>query len=364
MRFRAPSNSVRAVRRLGSASIAATCAACFTVALGVTAHSTVRHGAGPSAETVAARHFVKSYARPAAVPYPADNEYTPAREALGKSLFFDPRLSGSGWISCASCHNPGLSWGDGLPRGIGNGMQPLGRRTPTILNVAWADTLFWDGRAGSLEEQALGPIQAATEMNMSLDRLIAKIDEIPGYGELFAGAYPGEPVAPPTVARAIATFERQIVSAQGPFDRFAAGDDGAMSVEAQRGFALFNTKARCSLCHSSWRFTDDSFHDTGMSSPDLGRGVILPSIEVMQHAFKTPTLRNVARRAPYMHDGSIATLDEVVELYDRGGQTRRPSLTPEIKPLQLTAEEKRDLVTFLRALTSADTPIAIPTLPR
>ena len=340
----------------------ATASAAYLAVPGITSIRTPAYGAERS--TGPARQHVKKYVRPAGIPYPENNTYTPAREALGKSLFFDPRLSGSGSLSCASCHNPGFSWGDGLPRGIGNGMQALGRRTPTILNLAWADTLFWDGRAGSLEEQALGPIQAAAEMNMNLDRMVAKIDAIQGYRELFARAYPGEPIAPRTVAKAIATFERPIVSGAGPFDRFVAGDDAAMSADAQRGFVLFNTKGHCSVCHSGWRFTDDSFHDTGVSGQDRGRGVILPSIEVMQHAFKTPTLRNVDRRAPYMHDGSVATLEETVELYDRGGQTKRPSLTPELKPLRLTRGEKRDLVMFLHALTSADAPVAIPMLPR
>ena len=137
-----------------------------------------------------------------------------------------------------------------------------------------------------------------------------------------------------------------------------------MSQEAQRGFELFNTKGRCALCHSGWRFTDDSFHDTGVAGHDLGRGVVLPTIEVMQHAFKTPTLRNVARRAPYMHDGSVATLEDVVELYDQGGSVKRPSLSPEVKPLHLTRDEKHDVVAFLRALTSVDAAVEIPELPR
>lgn len=149
--------------------------------------------------TIAAyERFGKDFARATRVPEPADNRLTPARELLGRTLFFDPRLSGSNWISCASCHNPGFAWSDGLPRAIGAGMKTLGRRTPTILNLAWSDSLFWDGRADSLEQQALGPVQAAGEMNLPLDQLEAKLRGIDGYRRLFADAYPGEPIGPST----------------------------------------------------------------------------------------------------------------------------------------------------------------------
>jgi cytochrome c peroxidase len=317
-----------------------------------------------AAERTMARSFVPKFARPTAIPHPDDNAYTPARETLGRTLFFDPRLSGSGWISCASCHNPGFSWGDGLPRAIGDGMKTLGRRTPTILNLAWAEAMFWDGRADTLEAQALGPITAPGEMNLPLDKMIGRVDDIAGYRELFAQAYPGEPIAPATIARAIATFERRVVSADAPFDRWLKGDDEAISVDAQRGFVLFNSKARCEKCHSGWRFTDDSFHDIGVPGDDVGRGALLREIDVMQHAFKTPTLRNVDQRAPYLHNGSVATLDALVDFYDRGGLAARPSLSPELKPLGLTTEEKRQVVAFLRTLTSVDQPLAVPTLPR
>jgi len=305
-----------------------------------------------------------AYRRPAAIPYPDDNGRTRDRELLGRTLFFDPRLSGSGWISCASCHNPGLSWGDGLPRAIGHGMQQLGRRTPTILNLAWAPALFWDGRAESLEQQALGPIQAPGEMNMSLDQLIDRLQGIDGYRQLFARAYPGAAISTDTVAKAIATFERGVVSAAAPFDRWVAGDQRAISIEAARGFALFNDKARCAACHSGWRFTDDSFHDIGVQSDDVGRAKVVPVIQAARFAFKTPTLRNVAERAPYLHDGSAATLADVIELYDRGGLVQRASLAPEITPLGLTRQQKDDLVAFLQTLTSRDPEVRVPALPR
>ncbi len=304
------------------------------------------------------------YRRPAAAPFPKDNAPTADRELLGRTLFFDPRLSGSGWISCASCHNPALDWGDGLPKAIGHGMQVLGRRTPTILNLAWAEALFWDGRAGTLEEQALGPIGAAGEMNLPLDQMDTKLQAIAAYKPLFDRAYPGEGVTRDTVARAIAAFERTVVSAPAPFDKWIDGDDTAIPAEARRGFALFNGKANCAKCHSGWRVTDDSFHDLGMRGTDVGRGTILPDIQVSQFAFKTPTLRNADRRAPFGHDGSLATLEAVIDLYDRGGDVKRPSLSAEVRPLNLTPAEKADLLAFLKTLTSVDPAVTVPPLPR
>src|SRR5262249_26848561 len=161
------------------------------------------------------------------------------------------------WTSCASCHNPALSWGDGLPRAIGHGMQQLGRRTPTILNLAWGHLLFWDGRASSLEEQALGLIASPGEMNMPLDELLSRITSIAEYRPLFEQAFPNESITKETVAKAIATYERTIVSGKAPFDRWVEGQSDAISEDAKRGFALFNGKANCAKCHGGWRFTDD-----------------------------------------------------------------------------------------------------------
>jgi len=304
----------------------------------------------------------KQYVRAAAVPAPADNAPSAARELLGRTLFFDPRLSGSGWISCASCHNPGLAWGDGLPLAMGHGMKVLGRRTPTVLNLAWAERLFWDGRADSLEAQALGPIEAPGEMNMSLERMLAVVKGREGYRKMFAQAYPGEPVDSRVVAKALANFERTLVSGVAPFDRWVGGDESAIPEQAKQGFDLFNGKAKCAKCHEGWSFTDHGFHDIGVPGNDVGRGAHL-KLEAMQNAFKTPTLRNVERRAPYLHNGSEATLDDVVEFYDRGGKVSRPSLSPEMSPLHLTAAEKKALVVFLRTLTSKDPGILVPELP-
>ena len=243
-------------------------------------------------------------------------------------------------------------------------MKQLGRRTPTILNLAWAELLFWDGRAELLEEQTLGPIAAPGKMNQPLDKMIATVSSIRGYKPLFESAYPGEPVNEKTVARAIATFERSIVSGQAPFDKWIAGDESAISEQAKHGFDLFNTKAACATCHSGWAFTDGGFHDIGLKTEDRGRGAILPQLEAMQHAFKTPTLRNVTMRAPYMHNGAEATLDEVMDLYNSGGRVKRPSLSPEIFELKLTPDEKSSVIAFLETLTSVDKPIEAPVLPR
>jgi cytochrome c peroxidase len=318
--------------------------------------------AAPAADPLA--DLKAKYRRPAAVPYPKDNPHSADRELLGRTLFFDPRLSGSNWISCASCHNPAFGWGDGLPKAVGHGMQVLGRRSPTVLNLAWAEALFWDGRAGTLEEQALGPIAAAGEMNLPLDQMEAKLRAVPEYKPLFEKAYPGEGVTRDTVAKAIATFERTVVSDPAPFDKWIDGDEAAIPADAKRGFALFNGKANCAKCHSGWRFTDDSFHDLGVAGADKGRGALLPDIQVSQFAFKTPTLRNADRRAPFMHDGCLTTLEAVVEFYDRGGDAKRPSLSAEMKPLHLTPAEKADLVALLKTLTSTDKPVAVPALPR
>jgi cytochrome c peroxidase len=328
----------------------------FSVLAAAAVMPCIAYGAG----TLSSERMKALYARPTSVPFPADNPYSAEKASLGEMLFFDPRLSGANYISCASCHNPALSWGDGLPRGIGHGMTVLGRRTPTILNAAWADLLMWDGRKANLEEQALGPMSAPVEMNQELAKLPAKLSAIDGYRERFAAVFPGEGISVANAAKAIATYERTIVSGTAPFDRWIAGDESAISHSAKRGFMLFNTKANCSACHSGWNFTDSSFRDIGLPDEDIGRGKIL-DLPSMQHAFKTPTLRDVERRAPYMHDGSVPTLLAVVEHYDHGF-VERPSLSDEVKPLHLTAEEKTDLVNFMMTLTGENPPVHVPVL--
>ncbi len=302
------------------------------------------------------------YVRPGEVPFPEENPYTAEKANLGHKLFFDPRLSGSDYISCATCHNPSFSWGDGLPTGFGHKMTKLGRRTPTILNSAWGELMMWDGRFESLEEQALGPMGAEAEMNQELSGIVEELQAIPGYRTLFNVTFPGEGISIENIAKAIATYERTIVSGIAPFDRWVAGDETAISAAAKRGFDLFNNKANCAACHTTWNFSDSGFHDIGLPDDDLGRGGVLKTVVKMQHAFKTPTLRNVVHRAPYMHDGSLATLKEVIDHYNDGFK-RRESLSDEMKPLNLSEDEKADLLAFLLTLEGADQVVAAPVLP-
>jgi len=303
------------------------------------------------------------YRRPATIPFPKENPYTPEKFSLGKKLYFDTRLSVTSAQSCASCHSPGFGWGDGLAVGVGHGMAKLGRRSPTIVNAAWGAVFMWDGRLANLEEQALGPIQAAGEMNMPIEQLMARLASIPEYKPLFAAAFPKDGMKAATLAAAIATYERTVVSERAPFDAWIEGSEKAISEEAKRGFAVFNSKAMCATCHEGWNFTNDGFQDIGLPSTDVGRGEFLPSVIKMKHAFKTPGLREIARRGPFMHDGSLATLEAVIEHYDRGG-VDRPSRSDLMKPLGLTSQEKSDLVVFLNTLTSNLSPTAVPTLPR
>jgi cytochrome c peroxidase len=303
------------------------------------------------------------YRRPASIPFPKDNLYTPQKLALGKQLYFDTRISVTSAQSCASCHSPAFGWADGLPVGVGFGMAKLGRHSPTIVNAAWGAIFMWDGRLADLEEQALGPIQSPGEMNMPIDQLMDRLNSIPEYKPLFAAAFPGETISPKTLAKAIATYERTVVSQRAPFDDWIDGNEKAISEEAKRGFVLFNSKAQCSACHEGWNFTNDGFQDIGLPSDDVGRGKFAPGVLKMEHAFKTPGLREISRRSPYMHDGSLATLDQVVEHYNQGG-VDRPSRSDLMKPLSLTTDEKADLVAFLKTLTSDLNPTAVPVLPR
>ena len=306
------------------------------------------------------------YLRPERAPEPAHNVGTPERVALGKTLFFDPRLSSSNWISCATCHNPALGWSDGLPTGIGHGMQVLGRATPALVNCGFNKTLMWDGRAANLEEQALGPIQAAAEMNQDLPGLVRKLRSIRGYHPLFESAYPGEGISEKTIAKALAAFQRTILAGEAPFDRWRRGDERAVDASVKRGFALFEGKANCVKCHEGFNFTDDGFHNIGLRDTsgqvDVGRYKLRP-IKAVYAAFRTPTLRDVELTAPYMHNGAFATLEEVVEHYDRGGDDLA-HLSPNMKRLGLTAQEKADLVAFMKSLTGEQMAVTVPQLPK
>jgi cytochrome c peroxidase len=305
--------------------------------------------------------LMETYRRPSTVPVPAGNPGTREKIALGKVLFFDPRLSESGAIACVTCHNPALGWQDGLGKGIGHMGTRLDRHTPTILDVAFGEPYFWDGRAETLEEQAKGPMTSNKEMKAAdAER---RIREIPGYAAAFERVFPGQPISLDTIAAAIAAFERTVISRDAPFDRWVKGHAHAISAAAVRGFVLFNGKANCATCHQGWRMTDDGFHDIGMPDADRGRAAIMPGIEQLEQAFKTPTLRNINQRAPYMHDGSLVTLAAVIDHYDSGFVTRG-SLDSNMKRLELTADEKRDLLAFMDTLTSIDAPITVPVLPQ
>ena len=303
------------------------------------------------------------YRRPEAIPFPKSNPYSVEKASLGKKLYFDTRLSAANLLSCGSCHSPAYGWGDGQPTGVGHGMKKLGRRSPTIINAAFGQIFMWDGRAATLEEQALGPIQADVEMNLPIDKLIEKLKAIEGYGPLFQAVFPGQGIAPETIAKAIATYERTVVSGRARFDAWIEGDENAISAQAIRGFILFNTKGGCTQCHSGWNFTDDSFHDIGLATVDVGRAKILPGVEKMMHAFKTPGLREISNRGPYMHSGSIQTLEAVMDHYAQGG-IDRPSRSAEMKPRRLSKQEQADLVAFMKTLTSEMSPTSAPLLPR
>lgn len=302
-----------------------------------------------------------------AVVHPKDNAPSDAKIALGKQLYFDKRLSADDSISCASCHDPKKGWSNDDATAVGFGGQRGGRSSPTVINSAFQKFQFWDGRAGSLEEQALGPIANPIEMNLPIEQAVKKLAAIEGYQKQFKEVF-GTDVNAEGIAKAIAAFERTVVSGDAPFDRFKAGDKSALSEEAQKGMKLFFGKANCSSCHSGPSFSDGAFHNLGVAiqaeKPDVGRKAI--SNMVGDHgAFRTPTLREIARTAPYMHDGSLKTLEEVVDYYDKGG-TANDFLDEEIYALKLTAEDKKALVTFLKeGLASSKYPdFEAPELPK
>lgn len=294
---------------------------------------------------------------------PKDNQLTPERIELGKALFFEPRLSGTNRMSCATCHNPSLYWTDGLSKGVGKNSQQLKRATPTLVNVGFTRRLFWDGRARGLEAQALLPIKSPIELGQNIAELTRELGSIPGYVDLFAKAYPGEGITEMTIAKALASFQRTIVSPyNSPFDRWVAGDNNALSDAAKRGFALFDGKARCNVCHSGQNFTDNSFHNIGLSNgDDIGRYEFI-KVKVLKGAFKTPTLRDITRTAPYMHNGEYQTLEQVIEHYVKGG-VDKSNLSPDMKAIKLTRQEKADLLEFLKSLTDEPQPFTVPVLP-
>lgn len=292
------------------------------------------------------------------VRHPEDNPPTPEKIELGKQLYFDARLSSDNTISCASCHDPQKGWSNGEAVATGVGGAKGGRSAPTIVNSAYYRLQFWDGRAKSLEEQALGPIQNPIEMKMTLEEVVPKLNEIAGYKAQFQKVF-GTDVTDDGIAKAIAAFERTVLSGNAPFDQFKAGNKDALTEPAQRGMKLFFGKANCSACHSGPSFSDSAFHNVGLDSDDVGRKAI-SKLAGDHGAMKTPTLREIARTAPYMHNGSLKTLEDVVAHYNKGGNNN-PFQDEEIHPLNLSPEEIADLVTFMKeGLSSADYPLVEP----
>ena len=298
--------------------------------------------------------------------YPQDNPWSQEKEDLGKLLYYDPRLSGDNSISCASCHHPDKGWSDGQPRAIGFGGKELGRHSPTIINSGYFEVQMWDGRAPTLEAQAKGPILAAVEMNQKVDELIEELGAIPEYRERFSKVFSESGISFDNVAKAIATFERSVVSTNSAYDKYMQGNENAMSPAAVNGMQLFFGKAKCGICHNGPALTDSGFHNIGLKqhgplTEDLGRFNI-SNDDFDKGAFKTPGLRSVSQSAPYMHDGSKATLKDVVEFYNRGGDVEK-NRTSLITPLELSEQEVLEMVEFLKALDGEPINATIPKLP-
>jgi cytochrome c peroxidase len=311
----------------------------------------------------AASPDMSKFLRPAEVPFPENNAPTLERVELGKLLFFDVRLSKNNDISCATCHNPKTGWQDGVPLAVGDKGAVGSRNTPGILNSAYQHHQFWDGRVRTLEEQALGPIQADVEMNLSLDEALQRLNSIKGYVELFNKAYPNEGITKDTLAKAIASFERTIVSSDAPFDKYIKGDKNAISPEALKGWEIFSSdKGKCLNCHDGFNYTDGSFHNIGLNTNDTGRFNVRER-DAWFGAFKTPTLRDVTKTAPYFHNGSVPDLFTATDMCAQGGENHNvKNYSTALHRLDVTKEEVEFLVEFMKALESPDMDIKIPTV--
>ena len=297
---------------------------------------------------------------------PEDNSMTAEKVELGKLLYFDPRLSADGTISCATCHHPQKGFTDQAAVSTGIKGQKGDRSAPSVINSAFNYFQFWDGRAASLEEQAKGPIENPIEMGNTHDGSVANIKKISGYKPYFKAAFGDEEVTIDRIAKAIATFERTVLSGNSAWDKHVYNKDAsALSESAKRGLVLFEGKALCTKCHVGFNLSDSQFHNIGVGldkpNPDYGRYKVTNQ-EKDKGAFKTPILRDLLKTAPYMHDGSEKTLESVVEYYDKGGFPN-PWLDPQMKPLGLTVQEKADLVEFLKSLEGDWTPEPEPKLP-
>ena len=286
------------------------------------------------------------------VQFPKDNPYTPEKAALGKLLYFDTRLSADNTVSCASCHSPEFAFTDGKAVSDGIRAQKGGRSAPTVINRAYSLNQFWDGRAKSLEEQAGGPMQNPIEIGNTHEGVVKSIQGIAGYAPLFAKAFGSPEIDIDRTTKAIATYERTVLSGNSAYDRYKAGNKSALSAAQQRGMDIYFNKAKCDQCHEGVNFTLNSYNNLGVGTdkpkPDAGRYEVTKN-DADWGAFKTPTLRDIARTAPYMHDGSLATLENVVDFYNKGG-IKNKNLDEKLKPLDLSKAEQTDLVAFLKSL--------------
>ena len=285
--------------------------------------------------------------------WPPDNPYSAQKAYLGRLLYFDTRLSADGTVSCSSCHKPNLAFTDGVAVSTGVKGQKGTRNSPTVLNRAYSLAQFWDGRAMTLEEQVLGPMANPIEMGNTHMAVVKTLKSVAGYRVLFTRVFGTDDITVDRVAKAIATFERTIQSGNAPYDRYKAGNPNAMTPPQIRGMNIFIDKAKCDKCHEGINFTSNSYANLGIGmdkpKPDLGRYIVTKDPKDWG-AFKTPTLREIEHTAPYMHDGSLKTLEEVVDFYDKGGRPNK-NLDERIKKLNLTAVEKKDVSEFLKALS-------------
>lgn len=306
----------------------------------------------------------EQYKRPLSIQFPKTAPYSPQLVTLGKMLFFDTRLSGKNNLNCASCHNPSFGYEVPLKTPIGATLKKLKRQAPTLLNMAWVSPLFWDGRADTLEEQVTGPISHPDEMDGNFYTIVKRLKDSDEYRNYFRYLFPKSGITRDNILKAIATYERTIVADWAPFDRWIEGDDTAISDAAKRGFVIFNGAGKCATCHQGWNFTDNKFHDIGLPNKngDKGRGVFEPQNIYAQNAFKTPTLRNLTHRAPYMHDGSLKKLEDVIDHYI-SGVIDRPSASPFISNAPLSVAQKFDLVAFLKSLSAERHDVSLPILP-
>ncbi|MBY0506255.1 MAG: c-type cytochrome [Bryobacteraceae bacterium] len=286
------------------------------------------------------------------VQFPKDNPYSADKVALGKLLYFDTRLSADNTVSCATCHAPQFGFTDGKAVSDGIKGQRGGRSAPTVINRAYSLNQFWDGRAKSLEEQAGGPMQNPIEMGNTHAGVVKAIQAIPGYAPLFAKAFGSPEIDIDRTTKAIATYERTVLSGNSAYDRYKVGNTAALSAAQVRGMDIYFNKAKCDQCHEGINFTLNSYHNLGVgidkATPDAGRYEVTKN-DADWGAFKTPTLRDIARTAPYMHDGSLATLEAVVDFYNKGG-IKNKNLDEKMKPLNLSPSEQTDLVAFLKSL--------------